>query len=124
MLLAAGFVAGPATDILKPDELFGELLFLSVSLAVGLPLFDGGLQLKIRRVRAWQGVITRLVTVGVLTTWIIGSITITLVTDLTGRTAWLLGAVLVVSGPTVVIPILRRRHRRPAVSQPAPDVNR
>lgn len=108
VLLTAGLIAGPLTGLVVPDELFGELLFPGVSLAVGLLLFDGGLQLQIRRIRAWRGVVTRLVTVGVLVTWVVASLVIDLVTDLDGETAWLLGAVLVVSGPTVVIPLLRR----------------
>lgn len=108
VLLTAGVIAGPITGLVVPDELFGELLFPGVTLAVGLLLFDGGLQLQMHRIRAWRGVVTRLVTVGVLVTWIVGSLTIDLVTDLDGGTAWLLGAVLVVSGPTVVIPLLRR----------------
>ena len=110
VLLAAGVVAGPVTGIVQPDLLFGELLFPGVSLAVGLLLFDGGLQLDMRKIGEWSSVVARLVTIGVLVTWIIGSITISLVTDLDGSTAWLAGAVLVVSGPTVVIPILRRTN--------------
>ena len=110
VLLIAGFIAGPVTGLVEPDELFGELLFPGVSLAVGLLLFDGGLQLQVHKIQAWRGVVARLVTIGVLITWVIASLTISWVTDLEGQTAWLAGAVLVVSGPTVVIPILRRTN--------------
>ena len=110
VLLIAGFIAGPVTGLVEPDELFGELLFPGVSLAVGLLLFDGGLQLQVRKIEAWRGVVARLVTIGVVVTWVIASLTIDWVTDLDGQTAWLAGAVLVVSGPTVVIPILRRTN--------------
>lgn len=108
LLLAAGFIAGSATGLVEPDELFGELLFPGVSLAVGLLLFDGGMELDLRRIANWRGVVVRLVTVGVLVTWVIGSLVVDAVTDLDGRTAWLAGAILVVSGPTVVLPILDR----------------
>ena len=108
VLLVAGFIAGPATGILDPDELFGELLFPGVSLAVGLLLFDGGLNLRFREIKAYNSVIFRLVTVGVLITWAVGSVVVSLVTDLDGTTSMLAGAILIVSGPTVVIPILRR----------------
>ena len=108
VLLVAGFIAGPVTGIVEPDVLFGELLFPGISLAVGLLLFDGGLQLKFKEIRELEGVIIRLVTVGVIVTWLVGALTINLVTDLDGRTALLAAAVLIVSGPTVVIPILRR----------------
>ncbi len=108
VLLVSGFIAGPATGLLDPDELFGELLFPGISLAVGLLLFDGGLQLRFREIKGFDGVVFKLVTIGVLVTWLVGSVIIALVTDLSGRTAFLAGAVLIVSGPTVVIPILRR----------------
>ena len=108
VLLVAGFIAGPATGILDPDELFGELLFPGVSLTVGLLLFDGGLNLRFREIKAYNSVIFRLVTVGVLITWAIGSVVVSLVTDLDTTTSMLAGAILIVSGPTVVIPILRR----------------
>ena len=107
-LLATGFVVGPVTGVLDPDEMFGDLLFPGVALAVGLLLFDGGLQLDFQRIRTWRSTTARLVTIGVVITWVIGSLTIDAVTDLNGRTAWLAGAVLVVSGPTVVVPLLRR----------------
>ena len=110
VLLTAGLIAGPVTGLVEPDELFGELLFPGVSLAVGLLLFDGGLQLQVRKIEAWRGVVARLVTIGVVVTWVIASLTIDWGTDLDGQTAWLAGAVLVVSGPTVVIPILRRTN--------------
>lgn len=108
MLLLAGFIAGPATGLLDPDELFGDLLFPGVSLAVGLLLFDGGLSLRFREIKGFDGVVVRLVTIGVLITWLVGALVINAVTDLDGRTSLLAGAVLIVSGPTVVIPILRR----------------
>ncbi len=106
-------MAGPATGLLNPDELFGDLLFPGVSLAVGLLLFDGGLQLRFREIKGFDGVIARLVTVGVLITWLVGAFVINGVTDLDGRTSLLAGAVLIVSGPTVVIPILRRIMPKP-----------
>ena len=108
VLLLAGFIAGPATGLLDPDELFGDLLFPGVSLAVGLLLFDGGLSLRFREIKGFDGVVARLVTIGVVITWLVGAFVINLVTDLDGRTSLLAGAVLIVSGPTVVIPILRR----------------
>ena len=94
VLLVSGFIAGPATGLLDPDELFGELLFPGISLAVGLLLFDGGLQLRFREIKGFDGVVFKLVTIGVLVTWLVGSVIIALVTDLSGRTAFLAGAVL------------------------------
>ena len=50
-LLIFGFIAGPATGFLKPDELLGDLLFPVVSVSVAIILFEGGLSLKIAEVR-------------------------------------------------------------------------
>ena len=113
VLLLAGFIAGPITGLVDPDAIFGELLFPAVSLAVALLLFDSGMSLRLSELSIGRQPVLRLVTLGVLVTWIVGSVTAFLVTDLSSDLAVLLGAILVVSGPTVVIPILRRVRPRP-----------
>ena len=113
VLLLAGFIAGPVTGLVDPDAMFGDLLFPAVSLATGLLLFDSGMSLKLSALSIGRQPVLRLVTLGVLVTWIVGSVTAFLVTDLSSDLAVLLGAILVVSGPTVVIPILRRLRPRP-----------
>jgi NhaP-type Na+/H+ or K+/H+ antiporter len=57
LLLVAGFVAGPATGLLDPDDIFGSLLVPAVSLAVGLILFEGGLSLRLTDLRGVRGVV-------------------------------------------------------------------
>lgn len=46
LLLVLGFIAGPVTGLLNPDEFFGELLFPFVSISVAIILFEGGLSFK------------------------------------------------------------------------------
>ncbi len=111
LLLAVGFVAGPVTGFLDPDALFGELLFPLVSLSVGLILFEGGLSLKARDLRAMGGSVWSLVTVGALITWAMAAWAAERLLGFSAETALLLGAILVVTGPTVVGPLLR--HVRP-----------
>ncbi len=113
VLLLAGFIAGPITRLVNPEEIFGELLFPAVSLAVGLLLFDSGMELKFSALSIGRHPVLRLVTLGVLVTWFVGSATAFLFAGLSFDLAVLLGAILVVSGPTVVIPILRRVRPRP-----------
>ena len=113
VLLLAGFVAGPITGLVDPEAIFGELLFPAVSLAVGLLLFDSGMELRLSELSVGRQPVLRLVTLGVLVTWVVGLVTAFLVTDLSFDLAVLLGAILVISGPTVVIPILRRVRPRP-----------
>lgn len=107
LLLIFGFVAGPATGFLAPDTLFGDLLLPVVSLSVAVILFEGALSLRITELREVGSVVRNLISVGALVTWLISAGAAHLVLDLDAALALLLGAVLVVSGPTVIIPLLR-----------------
>ncbi len=107
LLMAVGLIAGPGFGLIDPDALFGEILTPVVSLAVGIILFEGGLSLRLREIQGQQRVIWLLVSAGVLITWMVGSGAALLFTDLPTGAAFLLGSILVVSGPTVVGPILR-----------------
>ena len=116
LLLIFGFIAGPVTGLVRPDEMFGELLFVLVPLAVGVVLFEGGMTLSIRDVRTHHSVVRRLITTGMLATWAIATGAGILILDLAPGIAILLGAVVVVSGPTVVGPLLRSVHPNRRVS--------
>ena len=108
LLLLTGFMVGPVLDILDPDALFGELLAPAVALGVGLILFEGGMSLRLREMAGQQRVLWLLVTLGVLVTWAIGALTVITFTDLPVGIAILVGSILVVSGPTVVGPLLNQ----------------
>jgi NhaP-type Na+/H+ or K+/H+ antiporter len=108
LLLAVGLVAGPATGFLDPDGLLGPLLPPLVSLAVAVILYEGGLSLKLRELRDVGPVVLKLVTAGVLITWLASAAAAWLLLDFDWPLAVLLGAILVVTGPTVVSPMLRR----------------
>lgn len=107
LLLALGFGAG-AVGALDPNALLGEeVVSAIVSISVGIILFDSGLDLKVSELKgAVARVYRRLVTVGILVTWAIGTVASYLFFDLSWEVALVLGAVLVVSGPTVVGPLL------------------
>ncbi len=115
LLLTSGILVGPVFNVIQPEEDFGEVLFPVVSLAVGLLLYEGGLGLKIERLTAGRSVVLRLVTLGALVTWLIGwGATALLFDGVSTSSAALIGAILVVSGPTVVIPLLHlARPREP-----------
>jgi NhaP-type Na+/H+ or K+/H+ antiporter len=108
LLLICGIFAGPVSGLLNPDGLFGELLFPLVSVSVAVILFEGGLNLRFRELRGVGGVVVRLATLGVLITWVLASTAAWLLLSMSPSTALLLGAVLVVSGPTVIMPLLRQ----------------
>ena len=115
LLLIAGFVAGPIAGWIDPDALMGELLFPFVSLAVALILFEGGMSLRFHELREAGIAIRNLATVGVVVTWLLASFAATWILKTELDVALVLGALLVVTGPTVVGPLLR-------YIQPAPRI--
>ena len=108
VLLPAGFLAGIATDDVHPDALLGSLFQPFVSIAVGVILFEAGLRLSLREVAVRvRTVVARLIAIGVPVTWAGVAVTVALLyRGMDHRIAVLIGAILVVSGPTVVLPLL------------------
>jgi NhaP-type Na+/H+ or K+/H+ antiporter len=106
-LLLSGIVLGPLTGWLDPQQLFGDLLFPMVSLSVAIILFEGSLTLKFEEIRGLQKVVRNMLTIGVTITWF----SIAVVTHYTLDFSWplslLFGALMVVTGPTVIVPMLR-----------------
>jgi NhaP-type Na+/H+ or K+/H+ antiporter len=108
VLLPAGFIAGVATSDVHPDSLLGSLYQPFVSIAVGVILFDAGLRLSLDEVpSAMRKAVARLVLGGSALTWLAITATVALLYDgMDLGAAFLVGAILVVSGPTVVLPLL------------------
>ncbi|VAX39174.1 Sodium/hydrogen exchanger family protein [hydrothermal vent metagenome] len=119
LLLLAGMAVGPLTaflfpdnkPILNPDNLLGDLLLPLVSISVGLILYEGGLTLNLREIREVRSVIRSLVTLGALVTWVLAGLAAHFLLGMEWQLAALLGAILVVTGPTVIGPLLS--HIRP-----------
>lgn len=107
LLLIFGFIAGPITGFLNPDEFFGDLLFPFVSISVAIILFEGGLSLKINELKPVLSVVRNLITIGTLVTWSLATVAAYYLINLSIGLSLLLGAILVVTGPTVIIPLLR-----------------
>ena len=106
-LLLSGIVVGPVMGLLHPDALLGELLFPFVSLAVSVILFEGSLTLKFSEIAGLEKVVRRFVTTGMLTTWLITTLATRWLADFSWGVATLFGAIMVVTGPTVIQPMLR-----------------
>ena len=107
LLLLIGFLAGPISGFLNPDEVFGDLLFPFVSIAVAIILFEGGLSLKLRELQSVFGIVRNLITIGTIVTWGLSTLAAHYIIHIPFNISLLLGAVLVVTGPTVIIPLLR-----------------
>jgi len=108
LLLPVGFVTGALTTVLNPEKLFGAAFLPLVGLAVAIILFDGGLDLVGKELTGEDRRVVRLLRdVGIPVTWAAAGFLAWLLLGLSPKAAIMLGAILIVSGPTVVTPILR-----------------
>lgn len=108
LLLLAGVALGPdLLGVVQPD-LLGHGLEIIVALSVAVILFEGGLSLNLSRIRGEALVIRRLITVGALVSAVGGALAAHLFMGWTWRISILFGTLVMVTGPTVVTPLLRR----------------
>ena len=106
-LLAAGIACGPVLHYLNPEDVFGDLLFPMVSLAVAIILFEGSLTLRFSEIRGHGAMVRNLIPVGSVVTGIIGTLAAHWILDISWEISLLFGAISVVTGPTVIAPLLR-----------------
>jgi NhaP-type Na+/H+ or K+/H+ antiporter len=116
LLLAAGAALGPDGLGWVQPEALGAGLDATVHLAVAVILFEGGLNLEISRLRRGQGTIRRLVTWGALITLVGGAAAVHLVFGWPLMRSLLFGSLVVVTGPTVIGPLVRDLRLRPRVA--------
>ncbi|OZC01734.1 cation:proton antiporter [Rubricoccus marinus] len=117
LLLVFGFLAGPVgahfgIAIIPQEALQGDWLFPFVSLAVGIILFEGGLTLRFDELRDVGKAVFNLITIGVIVTGVLATLGAHFLVGFSWEVAVVIGALLTVTGPTVVLPLLR--HVRPA----------
>jgi NhaP-type Na+/H+ or K+/H+ antiporter len=131
-LILIGLFVGPISTLLSPDGgkwiepiwnadtglgIFpGERLFNFVSLAIGIILFEGGLTLRLGEIKNVGPVITKLIIVGSLVTFFGAGAAAYYIFNLDLRIAFLFSALIIVTGPTVITPILRNIPLRKDVS--------
>lgn len=116
LLLLIGALLGPdVANVIRPDTLGGGLDIL-VGLSVAVILFEGGLNLSFARLRREAGVIRRLITLGVLVTGLGAATAARFAMEWPWPIALTFGAVVTVTGPTVITPLLRRVRVRRNVS--------
>lgn len=115
-LLPAGFLAGIAFDPVNPIAIFGEAFSPLVNVTVAVILFSGGIELSEAPLpRHDRRIMIRLIWLGALITWAAGSLAAHYLLGLPAPIAILLGAILIVSGPTVVGPLLAYVRPQPRV---------
>jgi NhaP-type Na+/H+ or K+/H+ antiporter len=115
-LLIAGIVAGPVTGFIDADLLFGDLLFPIVSLSVAIILFEGSLTLKFKDLSGHGSMVRNLCTIGALITWGIAAPTAHYALGMSWQMAFLFGAIVTVTGPTVIVPMLRTVRPSPKIA--------
>ncbi len=116
LLLAVGVALGPdGLNIIRPGTL-GEALPILVGFAVAVILFEGGMSLRIGRLKREGRTIRQLITAGALITAIGGTFSAKIFLGWDWKTAILFGILIIVTGPTVINPLLRRIRLTPSVS--------
>ncbi|HEY5682659.1 MAG TPA: sodium:proton antiporter, partial [Sulfuricaulis sp.] len=116
LLVLFGLLAGPVTGWIRPSQDLGVMLDPIIKIAVAVILFEGGLRLRFHELKTAAAGVARLVTLGVLLSFPLGSLAAHYIGGLSWPVALVFGAIVIVTGPTVIIPLLRqaRLRRRPA----------
>lgn len=106
-LLLCGILAGPVLGFLRPDALFGDLLFPFISLAVAVILFEGSLTLKFQDLAGLQDVVRNMITLGAGVTLLVTALGTRYLLGFSWEVSFLFGSLMTVTGPTVIVPMLR-----------------
>jgi NhaP-type Na+/H+ or K+/H+ antiporter len=107
ILLIAGMLLGPVTGLISPSAILGPVVRPMVSVAVAIILFEGGLSLDFRGLRDATQAVWRIVVFAAPLMWLAIAGAAHFVGKLSWPTAAVIGGILVVTGPTVVQPLLR-----------------
>ena len=116
LMLVAGLLAGPATGLINPAQDFGDLFRPLVSVAVAVILFEGGLTLNLRELRHAGKAVRQLVFIGAPLGWLLSALAIHYAAGLSWASSAVFGGILVVTGPTVITPLLRQARLSPRPS--------
>ncbi|WP_456272118.1 cation:proton antiporter [Bacillus sp. AK031] len=108
-----GLLAGPFLGIIHPQEEFGDLFKPIISMAVAIILFEGSLNLDFREVKGLGKPVFRIVTIGAFLAWILGSLGAHYVAGLSWAVSFVIGGLFIVTGPTVILPLLRQAKLKP-----------
>ncbi|MDG5472798.1 sodium:proton antiporter [Jeotgalibacillus sp. ET6] len=113
VMSVAGIIVGPVLGIINPEQEFGDMYGPIISMAVAIILFEGSLQLDVREIRDLGKPVFRIVTIGAFIAWILGSLIAHFVAGLSLPVAFVIGGLFIVTGPTVILPLLRQAKLKP-----------
>ncbi len=108
LMAVAGLIVGPGFQILHPEQDFGDFYRPMISVAVAVILFEGGLTLKFDEIRNVQKGLARYTFPAVPFAWVFGALAAHYIAGLSWTTAVLFAGIMIVTGPTVIMPLLRQ----------------
>ncbi|SES06244.1 cation:proton antiporter [Salisediminibacterium halotolerans] len=110
VMTVAGMLLGPGLGFLNPDEVFGDLMKPLVSLAVAIILFEGSMSLDREEILGFRKPVQRMITVVPLLSWVMTALAVHFIIGLSWTVAFVIGGLFVVTGPTVIMPLLRQAN--------------
>ncbi|MFC4558147.1 cation:proton antiporter [Virgibacillus kekensis] len=113
LMSITGLLAGPVFGFINPEEDFGDLYKPIISVAVAIILFEGSLNLSFKEIRGLGRPVFRIATYGAFLAWILGSLTAHYIAGLSWAVAFVIGGLFIVTGPTVIMPLLRQSKLKP-----------
>lgn len=117
LMLAVGLLVGPVLGWFIPDRDLGPIYRPLIGVAVAIILFEGGLTLEYHRLGDTQAAVRRLVWIGAPLGWALATGVMILTLGVPWEVAAVFGGVLVVTGPTVIAPMLRQARLKPRPAQ-------
>lgn len=113
IMSVVGLLIGPVLGVVNPDDALGDLYSPLISLAVALILFEASSSLDFREIQGISKSVLRIITLGAFIAWILGSLFAHFLAGLSLEVAFIIGGLFVVTGPTVIIPLLRNAKLKP-----------
>lgn len=113
VMSVVGLLVGPIFGVINPQESMGEFFEPIITFAVAIILFEGSLNLDFREIKEFRKPVFRIVTVGAVIAWIAGSLAAHYFAGLSWAVAFIMGGLFIVTGPTVILPLLRQAKLKP-----------
>ncbi|WP_172372435.1 cation:proton antiporter [Sporosarcina jiandibaonis] len=113
VMSVAGLLVGPILGLINPQASMGNLFGPIITFAVALILFEGSLNLDFKEIRGFNKPVLRIITIGAFIAWIAGSLAAHYVAGLSLSVSFIIGGLFIVTGPTVILPLLRQAKLKP-----------
>ena len=107
LMLVAGLLIGPVLGVFDPARDIGPLMGPMIAIAVAIILFEGGLTLNVHSLRGAAEGVRRLIFPGAPLGWLFSALALHYVAGLSWASAAVFGGIMIVTGPTVIAPLLR-----------------